>query len=124
MPNPRSARSFSFVQTVKKFTVSAFVVSTFVAYAIHDRLNGSDSAIVSDPPSSPETDQAAVVPSPTDISPSSTSVAIASVPSSTPVPASPTRIRPSPTVAVKSGYRDGQYTGNLADAFFGEVQVK
>ncbi len=133
---------------VKKFTVSTFVVFTFIAYAIHDRLSGSDSSLASAAPLSPETGQASVtpqpsavalVPSPTDEPPSATPKSLpptlvvitpaapassATVaPSPTDIP-SPTDVPPSPTVARRSGYQDGQYVGAVADAFFGNVQVK
>ena len=46
-------------------------------------------------------------------------------------PTSPPPTEPAPTpvpvptaVAVKSGYRDGQFTGAVADAYYGPVQVK
>jgi uncharacterized protein with FMN-binding domain len=135
MPNQKFAQGFGFVQTVKKFVVSAFVVSTFVAYTIHDRLNGTDRASASAPSSSSDTNQATLVPSPTyalsstDVSAFATAVAaVASASSPTPAQAATTRIA-SPTVVppivvAGNGYRDGQYTGNVADAFFGDVQVK
>jgi uncharacterized protein with FMN-binding domain len=39
----------------------------------------------------------------------------------------PTDVPPTPVppaVVVKSGYKDGQFTGNVADAYYGPVQVK
>ena len=51
------------------------------------------------------------------------------VPPPLPTP-SPTKAQPAPTpmqqhmTAMMSGYKDGSYTGSVADAFYGYVQVK
>jgi len=46
MPQAQPGRPFDFAQALKKLVVSTFVVFTFVAYAIHDRLSGADGSIV------------------------------------------------------------------------------
>src|SRR5258708_29955031 len=104
-------RAFNFGQALKKIVVSTFVVFTFVAYAIHDRLSGSNGAVVAAPtlgssavgnnPVAGDVQQPAVQPQPSD-----------------------TSVQPAPNTSTQSGYRDGQYTGNVADAYYGNVQVR
>lgn len=114
-------------RTLKKFVVSAFVICSFVAYALHEHFAGATngSALIA-PPSSPITTQAA---------PSDPSLVLGTNPP-TRLPAAPTRppIAPRatatprlvPTATPKSNgqYRDGQYTGTEVDAFYGYVRVK
>ncbi len=155
MPKPQTTRQHGIVQGIKKLMVSAFVVFTFIGYAIHDRLSSSDSAVALAPTPSLDPNQTTasldpsattVVPTPTDV-PSATAVPASPtdvppsvtviVPSPTDIPASPTDepptatdqpsptdVPPTPTTKVSGVYKDGQYTGAVADAFYGVVQVK
>ncbi len=81
---------------MKKILLSAFVIVTFVAYVIHKRTEGSADVNV-------------VIPQPSN------------VPAS---PASSTPSTPSTSPVSQGKYKDGAYTGNVTDAFYGNVQVK
>jgi len=97
--------------------VSGFVVISFIAYAIHQRL------IQPEPASS-------------EISPATGgSQALASIPASPTVPISQQIVSAAPTVAppatatpvpptAQSQYRDGIYAGASEDAFYGNVEVQ
>jgi uncharacterized protein with FMN-binding domain len=125
MSREQRSRRANFVQLVKQFAVSAFVILTFAAYSIHDRTSEGDGPVAAAPTLSSERDEVSTQPlvSPTVAVPTSLiqPAATATTPP-TSIPASPT-IVPSPTIP-RSGYQDGQYTGVLADAFYGFVQVK
>ena len=86
---------------VRKFFVSAFVVATFAAYAIHQHFSGSAGAANgSVPTKTTAQDQPALA-------------------QSQPLP---TAI---PPTDVQTGlYRDGSYKGMVADAYYGQVQVQ
>jgi uncharacterized protein with FMN-binding domain len=119
MPKAKASPASNFGQGLKKLVVSTFVVFTFISYAIHDRLSGSGGTI-------------AVVPTVT--SPSLGAPAARALDNnnnSAPVdPQQPTVVQPqssdtsSQSANRQSGYRDGQYTGNVADAYYGNVQVR
>lgn len=88
---------------MKKVFLSLTVIIAFVIYSIKIRLQSS---------------------------PLTTSVLPTLTPTSTPTGPTPTSdpsatSAPLPTTApVTSGYRDGQYIGDVTDAFYGNVQVK
>src|SRR5579859_3894301 len=84
--NHRARRSNMF-QLLKKAVVSAFVVGTFVAYAIHDRLTNSDGAVGLASPSNPN--EIALASSPTA---ALASVVASETATSTTVPATVTQI--------------------------------
>lgn len=125
MSREQRSRRANFVQLVKQFAVSAFVILSFAAYSIHDRTSENDGPVAAVPTLSSERDEISTqsLASPTAIAPSPAlqSVATATTPP-TSIPALPTVV-PSPTMP-QSGYQDGQYTGVLADAFYGGVQVR
>lgn len=85
---------------MKKFLASTIVIISFVAYSIYQRIYGL---------------QAMPIPTNTP------------VPAATPTP-TPTIPIPTPTLTPmptsSSGYKDGTYTGNPADAFYGIIQVQ
>jgi uncharacterized protein with FMN-binding domain len=87
--------------------VSAFVVFTFAAYAIHEHGNGVDAASVILTTQTVTTNTRQDGPSATLAQPSST------IPPTVP-----------PASVSTSLYRDGTYTGGVADAFYGQVQVQ
>lgn len=92
---------------MKKFFLSSFVIVTFGLYVLHQKLEDS-AAVVVTPPSSlsqlptatPELTATVSLPTPTSIS------------------------TPRPTPSPSGQYKDGQYTGDVTDAFYGNVQVK
>lgn len=121
-----------FFRAVRKFLVSAFVVFTFVAYAVHERLTNADATAVALMPTQPPTATsmptsapATAVPMPTQPSPVPTSM-----PTTQPVPTEPptsvpTAVAPTNAPAVASSqYKDGTYTGPETDAYYGNVQVQ
>jgi len=111
-----------FKRTVRKFSVSAFVACTFVAYALHERLpspQGVNSASAP-APAVPAPQQAQASPP---MAPSATEGAVAP----TAAPAQPTaNAAPAPTAPAQplGQYRDGDYTGTTVDAHYGLVQVQ
>jgi uncharacterized protein with FMN-binding domain len=92
---------------MKKVLLSGFVVFTFIGYALQQRFDTENSQ--------------AVVP----VLPTSTSAPTPTLPitsSGTTPPPIPTA---TPTPKQTSGqYKNGQYTGSVADAYYGNVQVK
>ena len=92
---------------MKKVLISVGVVAIFVIYAVYQHFHTAP-ANIPDAVTQTQTDQPAVSQNP----PSSTPPTSASP--STPVIASP---KPS------GQYKDGQYTGIVADAFYGKLQV-
>lgn len=108
---------------MKKFLLSAFVVLAFAFYSIHKHIETGDAAAAALAPhladstslqSPPATPAGA---SPDNSNTGSTSVNISQV-SATPVPTA------TPTPHPNSPYRDGQYTGDSVDAYYGYIQVQ
>lgn len=92
---------------VKKYFLSASVLGVFVLYAIHLKTDVEEHQVVAikQPVASPRaSDEAVVSPLPT-----STSTFL---------------VTPAPTPKPKGKFVDGTYTGRVADAFYGLVQVK
>lgn len=88
---------------MKKILLSGFVIVTFIGYALHLRF-GDEASVVVTPniPTTPSSNFSSIVtPTPT--------VAQGSTP---------------PPQQLASAYRDGKYTGSVADAFYGNVQVQ
>lgn len=133
MSSTRSTQKFDLAHTARKYFVSAFVVFSFAAYAIHERHNDVDAGTALLPaPTATETRQSnnSVPPTvatlqlpPTETFDSGAGQSNAFVqPTTTPIPPIPTL--PPPTATASGLYKDGTYTGSRADAFFGEVQVE
>ncbi len=79
---------------MKKYLLSSLVIFAFVAYSLKVRFSNAS-------------DLQVVLPTPNPASPSKTT--------------SPNSNPPSTTT---SGFKDGEYTGDVTDAFYGNVQVK
>ncbi len=124
-------QSFNLGRILRRYFVSAFVVFTFIAYALHERTVNSESGA------------SATAPVPTSVPARQVHVASGSAPTlvATPQAAAASFARPTPTLvpptaqpmptmtppppAVAAGqYKDGQYTGPQVDAYWGQVQVK
>lgn len=127
-------------RVINKLLLSAFVVFSFIAYALHkpfENANGNLGAAaptldaqVSQPVDTPTAlDPAVTAVNPLDIqsdtAPAETAPATASTaPGETATPTLPAPTT-APTVRLASGqYRDGSYTGPEVDAFYGFVQVQ
>ena len=121
MTRKQPARRFNVVQLTKQLALSGFVVMTFVAYSIHDRLNDGGGSVAALPAQSRDTGQAnrLSASAPTGVDP----LPAANDPLPSSVPPSPTDVIPTATVA-RSGVQDGQFTGEVADAYYGYVQVR
>ena len=147
MSKTRSNRTSPLAIAFRKFFVSGFVIVSFAAYAVHDRLVNSDLASNETAPanegsqvqlmsSGPQT-----IPTMQPTVPLSQQIVAASAQaSSTPQPASPTPrpvmptetqyvpsatpIPPTATTQNQGQYKDGVYTGPTVDAFYGIVQVQ
>lgn len=100
-------RPNTFIRIVKRFFISAFVVVTFIAYALEKKV-------------SPQATASAIP----------TAGAQPAITATTAVPvtgitAPATTVPPAPTAPVSgSGYRDGTYTGQSVDVNWGLVQVQ
>jgi uncharacterized protein with FMN-binding domain len=98
-----SGRKSNAVQILKKLSLSTLVVITFIAYAVREQLTNSQSIVTVTPSVTPTQENR-------------------KQPSRSIVPTATARQNlPPPTRS--SIYQDGNYTGDVADAFYGNVQV-
>jgi uncharacterized protein with FMN-binding domain len=141
MSKGRPSRTYTIVRTIRKFFVSAFVIFSFVAYAVHERFGGSSGvanaiATVQSPsttqpvatqPVEPTAVQTAAAGQPAAATPAQTAQP-STPPTATPLPAPQavlaTPQAPAPAPTARGTYKDGEYTGEAADAYYGTVQVK
>jgi uncharacterized protein with FMN-binding domain len=126
---------FDPVKAIRKFFVSAFVILTFVAYAVHEHFASPDTAngaiasqgstTTQQAPTSPATDAPAAPPTDVPVAPQTDSQSTAAtLPKVTALPpASPTSVPP-PTAKPNGQYKDGTFTGTEVDAYWGLVRVK
>lgn len=105
---------------MKKFVISVVLVGASALYIfMRTPAAAAVAPVVPTSPSATAANSAAGAPA----APTGT------VPPPLPTP-SPTKAQPAPTpmqqhmTAMMSGYKDGSYTGSVADAFYGYVQVK
>ncbi len=129
MSSHPTGRTSSPVRFLQKFVVSAFVVFSFLAYAVHEHNTNPDGAAAA-----LERTPAAItqpLPSTSQVDPTSaaTGTTARSAPNTAP-PAAPNIVPPTaaplpkPTAIARGQYRDGTYTGPSVDAFWGQVQVQ
>lgn len=123
---------------MKKLFLSISVILVFVFYIIYQRFGGKvfvwlpseDKKIRVVRPSSlvtpTDTPQPTTTITPTKIPTKTPADTPARTPPNTPKPTPiPTQTpTPTPTAKPLGPYRDGEYTGNVADAYYGNVQVK
>lgn len=111
---------------MKKYALSLLVIFTFLIYAYHEQQEGATAANAVIAPSSLATSN--IKSSNTTPSPIDTTNPLSSgtpIPSDTPIPTDISTPVPTPTTQpASSGYKDGTYTGNEADAFYGYIQVR
>lgn len=115
---------FQIPRTLRKLLLSAFVVFSFVAYAIHKPFTSSDGKLgaVLPTPQVQVTQQLIPTPTQPEALPTATSP---SDPTQAPQIATPTEPPPTDTPALaQGGYKDGTYTGPEVDALYGLVQVR
>ena len=110
---------------MKKVLLSTFVILSFIGYAAYVRAKGVSQA----PALAPVT-----IGSNQRINPTATSVPPTDTPAPSPLPSSRTQtiqptatpqpVIPTDTPTPASGYKDGTYAGDPADAFYGNIQVQ
>jgi uncharacterized protein with FMN-binding domain len=91
---------------MKKFFLSLTVIATFLLYSFYTKRQGMNIPAVSP-----------IVPTPTVAKP------VSDDDEESRFSAAPSSITPAPTKTVGL-YKDGSYTGSVADAFYGNIQVK
>src|SRR5258708_23248015 len=105
----RPSQQFSkFDRALRKFFLSAFVVLSFVAYALHERLTGQSAA------ATPTSTSSSMV------QPTFGGATAVPIPTETPVLQSVN----APTVLTSASYKDGVYSGPQVDVYYGLVQVQ
>ncbi len=107
MSRGQSQPAFQPGRTVKKFLLSAFVVFTFIAYVIHERLTNPDAALTA----------AQATPGVVATQPAASAGGV-------PAAAAPPSNSSGVNSSSQAGYKDGTYTGPQVDAFYGLVQVQ
>lgn len=107
---------------MKRFILSGIVLIFFIMYSLYYRVMGQPAIPVVPPKNNSNPNPTATL-TPTLIpgfTPTSQPAATnAPAPTDTPVPQANT-----PTPSPRSGYKDGTYTGDAADAFYGYIQVQ
>ena len=128
MSNKSSKQPFNLGRTLRKYFVSAFVIFTFVAYALHEHSISSDdkaSTLAPAPTAAPALTTAPLPAAPSFARPAPTIAPPPARPSPT---IAPPRVQPTPTMTppavAAAQYKDGEYTGPSIDANWGLVQVK
>lgn len=136
MNNRNPKENLNLMRTAKKLSLSAFVVMTFIAYALHKpssnpagslglalQGSGNGDATATPQPSTPTTPPNPGAPA--NIASTATGAAtLAEFPTPTTAVTLPPVIPPTNTAVQASGYRDGTYTGPEVDAIYGLVQVQ
>jgi uncharacterized protein with FMN-binding domain len=142
MPQPK----YSPAHLLRKYFLSAFVVFSFAAYALHERNNNAEAGVL--PPANNRNQIAVAPPTAAPLQPPTAAHAQPSITLNQPAPAQaaqviqptdipqptavptdvppPTAIPPTdmPLPTPSGLYRDGTYTGDVANAFYGTVQVE
>jgi uncharacterized protein with FMN-binding domain len=117
MSKVHSTPTSSLTLALRKFLVSGFVVFSFVAYAVHDRLSNADPSLIETAPTAEGSHIQLMADAPQPI-PTNTSVpAATNAPSATAIP-------PTVTSQAEGQYIDGVYTGPSTNAYYGRVQVQ
>ena len=99
---------------MKKSFLAGFIVVSFIVYAIIEQSNAASN-----------TNQIAAVPTATPTVALATVTPSTSVQSPTSAPPRPTSTSATPTVTVSNHkFKNGQFTGDVADAYYGNVQVR
>ncbi len=136
--NGQPQKPVSFQRIFRKFLLSAFVIFSFIAYAIEKQFTNPGGNTDGGVPPSPTTasplqgsasggpaaaPSATTAPAPVQ---NPTAPTVGDLPATAPQPTlAPSPVPPSPTAVASSGlYKDGTYTGPEVDAFYGLVQVQ
>ncbi len=131
MSDKPARQAFNIGRILRRYFVSAFVVFTFIAYALHERsINPEGGASTAAPALTPVPARQVHIAAPTfptiTATPRPTDSTLARpIPTLAPPPAQPTpTITPPPPAVAAGQYKDGQYTGPQVDAYWGQVQVE
>jgi uncharacterized protein with FMN-binding domain len=119
MSTNSSPRGFNLIRSAQKFLVSAFVLFTYVIYALHERFAGppSEAVSVATPTESLRATQQVFTAPP--VSPPTQALPVASQ-----LKLAPPTPLPTATAILQGLYKDGEYTGDRYDVIYGIVQVK
>lgn len=105
---------------MNKYLLSTVVIITFIGYSIYLRAFGAKSLPIITPKrvtqAFPPTSTPTTTPTPTQMPQSTIQPQSTVMPTDTPIPTA--------TPVPSSGYKDGTYTGDAADAFYGMIQVQ
>lgn len=113
---------FNPIRFLQRFVVSAFVVCSFLAYAVHEHVANPDNAVdAATPAPTAITQQLPDPPQPVPTAPPPPPMPNAPPPAP---PPTATAVPPSRPALAKGQYRDGTYTGPNVNAFYGLVQVQ
>src|SRR4051794_12968651 len=135
-----------FVRAVRKFFVSGFVVFSFIAYALHEHFtaaNGTSDAALPPPialvtqalptaapftratePSIPAAAQPTAAPPPRATDQPIPTATMQPKPTAAPAPPTAEPPTVTPALIAQAEYKDGEYSGPVTDAYYGQVQVK
>src|ERR1700690_4312624 len=120
MSRNKSRQTSNLGSGIRRFFLSGFVVFTFIAYVIHERLTNPDASLTATP-LTPTLTVAQITTSPaTTLNDPATTAPIFSAPPATNIPQIPAQ----PTAVSQSGYKDGTFKGPEVDAYYGLVQVQ
>ncbi len=103
---------------MKRVALSAVVIFAFLAYAAHSQLEGSGSVVVVPPPEAVLSNQT------TQPSQNNGTVPAQNSGSAQSNNSAGSQSALTQNMPGQGAYKDGQYTGSIADAFYGNVQVK
>src|SRR5262249_30287730 len=118
MSKPRPSDAPRTIQTIKKLALSTFVIGTFAAYAIHENREGPNAVNSLNLPSGSSLPGAAANPPPN--APQSSGVRNANNMAQNSVQPNTNANSQTP----RGLYQDGQYTGPVTNAYYGNVQVE
>ena len=105
---------------MKKYIVSAFLIVTFAVYAIYQRISDGGDVVVMNPSINDVPIKTVIKTTP--VIPISAPPTPTQTPTTVPTPA-PTPV-PVKKVVNIGLYKDGSYTGDSADAYYGNIQVE
>ena len=109
---------------MKKLLASGGLILASLAYVLFQHI-GSDSEAAALPPVTTPQTPTPVTTTPVPVVPVTTPIPVKPVPTPTPTPKPTPLSTPIPTpVPVSAAYRDGSYTGVVADAYYGYIQVQ
>ena len=111
---------------MQKYLISIIVIIGFVYYSFYERMFGTKAVVLVSPSNTKPKGVVQILPT-KPINPTVNPTAAVSptrvdivTPTNVPTPT----VQNTPTPTPGSGYKDGTYTGNAADAFYGLIQVQ